>query len=34
VIVEDDQSLPRSDRPVALLANYTAFSDWMARSTP
>ena len=32
VIVDDDTTAPTSDATVALLANYTAFSEWLARS--
>jgi UDP-N-acetylmuramyl tripeptide synthase len=32
VVVDDDASLPTSKETVPLLANYTAFSDWLARS--
>ncbi len=31
-IVDDETSLPSSKATIALLANYTAFSDWLARS--
>jgi UDP-N-acetylmuramyl tripeptide synthase len=33
-IVDDLASLPKSTLPVEVLANYTAFSEWMARTTP
>ncbi len=33
-IVDDLSSLPATTQPVALLANYTAFQEWMARSAP
>jgi UDP-N-acetylmuramyl tripeptide synthase len=33
-IVDDLASLPNSTSPVEVLANYTAFSEWMARTTP
>jgi UDP-N-acetylmuramyl tripeptide synthase len=33
-IVEDLASLPATTQPVELLANYTAFQEWMARSAP
>jgi len=32
-IVDDVTSLPVSAAPVEMLANYTAFSEWMARTT-
>ena len=34
VVVDDDASLPVSKETVPLLANYTAFSDWLSRSEP
>jgi len=34
VVVDDDDTLPTSKETVPLLANYTAFSDWLARSEP
>jgi UDP-N-acetylmuramyl tripeptide synthase len=34
VVVDDDETLPTSKETVPLLANYTAFSDWLARSEP
>jgi lipid II isoglutaminyl synthase (glutamine-hydrolysing) len=34
VVVDDDATLPTSKETVPLLANYTAFSDWLARSEP
>jgi UDP-N-acetylmuramyl tripeptide synthase len=33
-IVDDLSQLPKSEEPVELLANYTAFQEWMARTTP
>jgi UDP-N-acetylmuramyl tripeptide synthase len=33
-IVDDLSELPATGEPVALLANYTAFQEWMARSRP
>jgi len=33
VVVDDDAAVDASDEPVLLLANYTAFADWLARST-
>jgi UDP-N-acetylmuramyl tripeptide synthase len=33
-VVDDDSSLPHYDEPVAVLANYTAFQEWRARTTP
>jgi UDP-N-acetylmuramyl tripeptide synthase len=33
-VVDDQSSLPVSKEPVALVANYTAFSDWLAKSVP
>ena len=33
VVVSDDTSIPVSPGPVALLANYTAFQEWRARSS-
>jgi UDP-N-acetylmuramyl tripeptide synthase len=33
-IVDDLSQLPKSGEPVELLANYTAFQEWMARTTP
>jgi UDP-N-acetylmuramyl tripeptide synthase len=32
VVVDDDASLPPTKETVSLLANYTAFSDWLSRS--
>ena len=34
VVIDDDSTLPTSKGTVPLLANYTAFSDWLARSEP
>lgn len=34
VVVDDDASLPPSKETVSLLANYTAFSEWLERSEP
>jgi UDP-N-acetylmuramyl tripeptide synthase len=31
LVVDDESKVPTSNRPVQLLANYTAFSDWLAR---
>ena len=33
-VVDDLNRVPPSSQPVALLANYTAFSEWLARSAP
>jgi len=33
-VVDDPHQLPRNDHPVELIANYTAFSEWLARSVP
>ena len=33
-VVDDPSSLPVATEPVALVANYTAFSDWLAKSAP
>jgi UDP-N-acetylmuramyl tripeptide synthase len=33
-VVDDLDDLPTSDDPVTLFANYTAFSEWLERSTP
>jgi lipid II isoglutaminyl synthase (glutamine-hydrolysing) len=33
-IVNDLSDLPTTSQPVNLLANYTAFQEWMARTTP
>jgi UDP-N-acetylmuramyl tripeptide synthase len=33
-IVEDLSNLPATSQPVELLANYTAFQEWMSRSAP
>jgi UDP-N-acetylmuramyl tripeptide synthase len=32
VIVDDEETIPTSKATISLLANYTAFSDWLARS--
>lgn len=34
VVVDDESLVARGETPVSLIANYTTFSDWMARSTP
>jgi UDP-N-acetylmuramyl tripeptide synthase len=34
VIVEDDAQVPVSKETISLLANYTAFSDWLEKSEP
>lgn len=34
VIVDDDTQVPVAKETVSLLANYTAFSDWLERSEP
>jgi UDP-N-acetylmuramyl tripeptide synthase len=34
VIVEDDEQVPVSKETISLLANYTAFSDWLEKSEP
>jgi UDP-N-acetylmuramyl tripeptide synthase len=34
VIVDDESTVPVSSDVTLLLANYTAFSDWLARSSP
>jgi UDP-N-acetylmuramyl tripeptide synthase len=34
VIVEDDAQLPVARETISLLANYTAFSDWLEKSEP
>jgi UDP-N-acetylmuramyl tripeptide synthase len=34
VVVDEDASLPVSKETVPLLANYTAFSDWLSKSEP
>jgi len=33
-VVDDLALLPRLDQPVELIANYTAFSEWLSRSVP
>jgi UDP-N-acetylmuramyl tripeptide synthase len=33
-VVDDLRQLPRLEQPVELIANYTAFSEWLARSVP
>jgi UDP-N-acetylmuramyl tripeptide synthase len=33
-VVDDVRQLPLGDRPVELIANYTAFSEWLGRSVP
>jgi lipid II isoglutaminyl synthase (glutamine-hydrolysing) len=32
VVVDDETTIPKSKETISLLANYTAFSDWLARS--
>ncbi len=32
VVVDDESAVPTSKEAISLLANYTAFSDWLARS--
>jgi UDP-N-acetylmuramyl tripeptide synthase len=34
VVVDDEETMPKSKEAISLLANYTAFSDWLARSEP
>ncbi len=34
VVVDDDRAVPVSKETISLLANYTAFSDWLERSEP
>jgi hypothetical protein len=34
VIVEDHAQLPVAKDTISLLANYTAFSDWLEKSEP
>jgi UDP-N-acetylmuramyl tripeptide synthase len=34
VVVDDDATVPPSKGTISLLANYTAFHDWLARSQP
>jgi UDP-N-acetylmuramyl tripeptide synthase len=34
VVVDDDETVPTSKEAISLLANYTAFSDWLERSVP
>ena len=34
VVVDDEASLPVNGDVTLLLANYTAFSDWLVRSEP
>jgi UDP-N-acetylmuramyl tripeptide synthase len=34
IVVDNDALVPTSKETVSLLANYTAFSDWLARSEP
>lgn len=34
VVVDDEDSVPMSKETVSLLANYTAFNDWLTRSEP
>jgi UDP-N-acetylmuramyl tripeptide synthase len=33
-VVDDVNELPLQERPIELIANYTAFSEWLARSVP
>ena len=33
-VVDDLNELPHEQRAVELIANYTAFSQWLARSVP
>jgi UDP-N-acetylmuramyl tripeptide synthase len=33
-VIDDPEMLQRVSTPVTLVANYTAFRDWMARSSP
>ena len=32
VVVDNDDEVPTSKETISLLANYTAFNDWLARS--
>jgi hypothetical protein len=34
VVVEDETSLPVSNRVINVVANYTAFQEWRERSSP
>jgi UDP-N-acetylmuramyl tripeptide synthase len=34
LVADDDSSIPPSLQPVGLIANYTAFSEWLAKSAP
>jgi hypothetical protein len=34
IVVDNDELVPTSKETISLLANYTAFSDWLARSEP
>jgi hypothetical protein len=34
VVVDNDELVPTSKETISLLANYSAFSDWLARSEP
>jgi UDP-N-acetylmuramyl tripeptide synthase len=34
VVVDDDASVPASKHTISVLANYTAFNDWLERSVP
>jgi UDP-N-acetylmuramyl tripeptide synthase len=34
VVVDDDLTVPTSKETVSVLANYTAFNDWLGRSVP
>ena len=33
-VAEEDVSLPQSDQPISVIANYTAFEEWLERSEP
>jgi lipid II isoglutaminyl synthase (glutamine-hydrolysing) len=34
VVVDEDSPIPASKDTVSVLANYTAFNDWLGRSVP
>lgn len=34
VVVDDLAALPAGEQPIELLANYTAFAEWLGRTTP